>query len=207
MGPRPHVNFGRNNFDELRFEYFRDSTVAIEAFKARPGGLAHREQREELGDRLRFSRHVSEKRVLLEEFPDPQLRESCRRFALNIRRDKFKDPRVRRALNFAFDFEEMNKQIFFGQYKRIVSYFDGTEACWPRVCRKGKELEILEPLRDQVPAEVFTTPYTNPVGGSPEAVRDNLREALRLLKDAGYEVRDQQAGRCQDRQRSSRSNC
>ena len=131
---------------------------------------------------------VAEKRVLLEEFPN---RSSgiMQGFAINLRRDKFRDPRVRRALNFAFDFEEMNKQIFFGQYKRISSYFDGTELASSGL-PQGRELEILETVRSEVPAEVFTTAYTNPVGGSPEAVRGNLREALRLLKEAGYEVRD-----------------
>jgi microcin C transport system substrate-binding protein len=110
-------------------------------------------------------------------------------FALNIRRDKFRDPRVRRALNFAFDFEEMNKQIFFNQYKRVSSYFDGTELA-SNGLPQGKELEILETVQAEVPPEVFTTAYTNPVGGTPEAVRENLREGLRLLKEAGYEVRD-----------------
>jgi len=126
--------------------------------------------------------------VLLEEFPN---RSSgiMQAFAFNIRRDKFRDPRVRRALNFAFDFEEMNKQIFFDQYKRISSYFDGTELASSDL-PQGKELEILETVRAEVPAEAFTTVYTNPVGGSPEAVRENLREGLRLLKEAGYEVRD-----------------
>jgi microcin C transport system substrate-binding protein len=131
---------------------------------------------------------VTENRVLREEFPN---RSSgiMQAFAFNIRRDKFRDPRVRRALNFAFDFEEMNKQIFFGQYKRINSYFDGTELASSGL-PQDKELEILETVRAEVPAEVFTTAYTNPVGGSPEAVRDNLREGLRLFKEAGYEVRD-----------------
>ena len=108
----------------------------------------------------------------------------------NTRRDKFKDPRVRRAFNFAFDFEEMNKQIFFGQYKRIDSYFEGTELASSGL-PQGQELEILETVRDKVPPEVFTTPYTNPVGGNPENVRANLREAMRLLQEAGYEVRNQ----------------
>src|SRR5258705_6347473 len=110
-------------------------------------------------------------------------------FAFNIRRDKFRDPRVRRALNFAFDFEEMNKQIFFGQYKRINSYFDGTELASSGLPQE-REFKILETVRAEVRAEVFTTAYTNPVGGGPEAVRDNLREGLRLFKEAGYEVRD-----------------
>ena len=83
----------------------------------------------------------------------------------------------------------MNKQIFFGQYKRISSYFDGTELASSDL-PQGRELEILEAVRAEVPPEAFTKPYTNPIGGSPEAVRENLREALRLLKEAGYEVRD-----------------
>ena len=110
-------------------------------------------------------------------------------FVFNIRRDQFKDARLRRAFNYAFDFEEMNKQLFYGQYKRINSYFDGTELASSGL-PEGQELEILETVRDKVPAEVFTTPYHNPVGGNPEAVRANLRESARLLKEAGFEVRD-----------------
>ena len=111
-------------------------------------------------------------------------------FAFNIRRDKFKDPRVRRAFNFArFDFEEMNRQIFFGQYERIAELFRGHRACRDRVAEQ--ELALLEPLRDKVPPEVFTTPYGNPVGGDQKAGLDNLRAGLRLLRQAGYEIRDQ----------------
>ena len=181
------ANIGRNNFDELRFEYFRDSTVAIEAFKGDQVDWRTENSAKSWATAYDFPA-VTEKRVLLEEFPN---RSSgiMQAFALNIRRDKFRDPRVRRALNFAFDFEEMNKQIFFDQYKRISSYFDGTELASSGL-PQGRELEILDTVRAEVPAEVFTTAYTNPVGGSPEAVRENLREALRLLKEAGYEVRD-----------------
>jgi microcin C transport system substrate-binding protein len=112
-----------------------------------------------------------------------------RAFAFNTRRDKFKDPRVRRAFNYVFDFEEMNKQFFFGQYRRVNSYFEGTELAATGL-PQGEELKILEPLRDKVPPEVFTTEYTNPVAGTPEKVRANLREGMRLMKEAGYEVRD-----------------
>ena len=112
-------------------------------------------------------------------------------FAFNIRREKFHDPRVRRAFNYAFDFEEMNKQIFFGQYKRIASYFEGTDLAATGV-PTGRELELLETVRDKIPPEVFKKPYANPVGGNPAAVRANLREAVRLFKEAGYEVRDLQ---------------
>jgi microcin C transport system substrate-binding protein len=83
----------------------------------------------------------------------------------------------------------MNKQLFYGQYKRINSYFEGTELASSGL-PEGQELEILETVRDKVPAEVFTTPYVNPVGGNPEAVRANLRESARLLKEAGFEVRE-----------------
>jgi microcin C transport system substrate-binding protein len=111
-------------------------------------------------------------------------------FAFNIRRGKFQDPRVRLAFNFAFDFEEMNKQIFYGQYKRIASYFAGTELASSDL-PAGRELAFLEMVRDKVPKEVFTTAYSNPVGGNPQAVRENLREAVRLFRQAGYEVRNE----------------
>ncbi len=97
---------------------------------------------------------------------------------------------MRRAFNYAMDFEEMNKAMFFGQYKRVNSYFEGTELASSGL-PQGRELEILETVRDKVPPEVFTTPFDNPVGGSPENVRANLREAARLLREAGYEVRNQ----------------
>ena len=174
MGRDLAANIGRNNFDELRYEYFRDSIVAMEAFKGDQVDWRTENSAKNWATAYDFPA-VADKRVLLEEFPN---RSSgiMQAFAMNLRRDKFRDPRVRRALNFAFDFEEMNKQIFFGQYKRISSYFDGTELASSGL-PQGRELEILETVRSDVPAEVFTTAYTNPVGGSPEAVRGNLREA------------------------------
>ena len=102
---------------------------------------------------------------------------------------------MRRALNFAFDFEEMNKQIFFDQYKRISSYFDGTELASSGL-PQGRELEILETVRAEVPAEVFTTAYTNPVGGNPEAVRENLREGAAFAERGRLRGARPQAGRC-----------
>jgi microcin C transport system substrate-binding protein len=111
-------------------------------------------------------------------------------FTLNLRRDQFQDSRVRRAFNLALDFEQMNKQFFFGQYARIASFFEGTELAAKDLPR-GLELEILEGMRNKVPAEVFTTPYANPVGGNSETMRTNFRKAMRLLREAGYEVRNQ----------------
>jgi microcin C transport system substrate-binding protein len=183
------VSVGVNNFDELRYDYFRDTTVALEAFKADSVDWRVENVAKNWATAYDFPA-VADKRVLLKEFPINS-RGVMQAFAFNIRRPKFQDPRLRRAFNYAFDFEEMNKQIFYGQYNRIDSYFAGTELAATGL-PGGRELEILETVRDKVPAELFTTAYTNPVGGNPEAVRNNLREALRLLKEAGYEVRNQQ---------------
>ncbi|MEZ2144422.1 extracellular solute-binding protein [Bradyrhizobium sp. DN5] len=178
---------GTNNFDELRFEFFRDNIVALEAFKADQADWIAENSAKQWATAYDFPA-VAEKRVIKEEFP---INDSGRMqaFVVNIRRPQFKDARVRRAFNYAFDFEEMNKQLFFGQYKRINSYFEGTELAATGL-PKGEELQILETVKDKVPPEVFTTPYQNPVGGTPEAVRANLREAAKLLKEAGFEVRD-----------------
>jgi microcin C transport system substrate-binding protein len=181
------VRIGENNFDEMRFEFFRDNTVALEAFKADQADWITENSAKQWATAYDFPA-VAEKRVVKEEFP---INDSGRMqgFVLNLRRDQFKDARVRRAFNCAYDFEEMNKQLFYGQYKRIGSYFDGTELASTGL-PESQELEILETVRDKVPPEVFTTPYQNPVGGNPEAVRANLRESARLLKEAGFEVRD-----------------
>jgi microcin C transport system substrate-binding protein len=181
------VNIGRDNFEQIRFEYFRDPTVALEALKADQVDWRTENSAKSWATSYDFPA-VRDKRVTLEEFPIRNVG-VMQAFAFNIRRDKFKDARVRRAFNYAFDFEEMNKQLFYGQYKRIASYFEGTELA-ARDLPQGDELQILESVRDKVPAEVFTTVYTNPVGGNTENVRNNLREAVRLLKEAGFEVRD-----------------
>jgi microcin C transport system substrate-binding protein len=186
-GQNLNVNVGQNNFDEIRNEYYRDSTVLLEAFK---------------GDRIDFrSENVArnwvtgydfparqEGRVILEEFPIQSIG-VMQAFVPNLRRDKFKDQRVRRAFNLAFAFEEVNKTTFSGQYMRIASYFQGLELASSGL-PEGQELAILEPLRDRVPAEVFAKPYKNPVSDTPDAVRTNLREADRLLREAGWEVKN-----------------
>ena len=182
-----NVRIGRDNFDELRFEYFRDGTVALEAFKADTIDWRVENSAKNWATAYDFPA-VTQKRVILEQFPQNSLG-IMQAFAFNVRRDKFKDPRVRLAFNYAFDFDEMNKQIFFGQYTRIASYFEGTDLAATGL-PTGRELEILQTVRDKVPPEVFTTPYTNPTGGNPNAVRDNLRQAVRLLHEAGYEIRD-----------------
>ena len=181
------VRIGENNFDEMRFEFFRDNQVALEAFKADQADWITENSAKQWATAYDFPA-VAEKRVVREEFP---INDSGRMqaFVLNLRRDQFRDARLRRAFNYAFDFEEMNKQLFYNQYKRINSYFEGTELA-SSGRPEGLELEILQAVREKVPADVFTTPYVNPVGGNPEAVRANLRESARLLKEAGFEVRE-----------------
>jgi microcin C transport system substrate-binding protein len=186
-GKDVNVCIGRDNFDELRIEYFRDDTVALEAFKADQLDYRQEASAKNWATGYDFPA-VKDKRVVREEFPINSVG-VMQGFIFNTRRAKFQDPRLRRAFNYAYDFEEMNKQIFYGQYHRISSYFEGTELA-SKGLPEGLELEILSGVRDKVPAEVFTTAYVNPVGGSAEAVRNNLREAIRLLKDAGYEVRN-----------------
>jgi microcin C transport system substrate-binding protein len=182
------VNIGRNNFDEMQWDYYRDATVAVEAFKADRLDWRTENSAKNWATAYDFPA-ATDKRVLLEEFPIRDIGWG-QFFALNSRRAKLADPRVRRALDLVFDFEEMNKQIFFGQYHRVASYFEGTELASSGL-PSGLELEILQTVRAEVPPEVFTAEYKNPVNGTPEAVRANLREATRLMREAGYEVRNQ----------------
>ena len=186
-GKTLNLNVGANNFQQIRFEYFRDSTVALEAFKADQVDWRSENSAKNWATAYDFPA-VQEKKVLLEEFPIRNVG-VMQAFVFNIRREKFKDPLVRRAFNFAFDFEEMNKQIFYGQYKRIASYFEGTDLACSGI-PQGKELEILQSVKDKVPPDLFTKPYANPAGGDAQKVRDNLRQALKLLREAGYEVRN-----------------
>jgi len=181
------VKLGTENISEITYEYFRDETVELEAFKA-----GHFDFRVEGSARNWATAYDfparREGRVILETFPE-RSRGVMQAFVPNTRREKFQDPRMRLALRYALDFEDMNRTLFFGQYKPIESYFSGTELASSGL-PTGKELEILETVRNQVPAEVFTKEYKVPVGGTEEARRANLREATRLLREAGYEIRD-----------------
>jgi microcin C transport system substrate-binding protein len=186
-GKDVNVTIGTRNFQQLRYEYFRDSTVALEAFKGDQVDWRTENSAKNWATSYDFPA-VRDKRVVLEEFPISNVG-VMQAFAFNIRRDKFKDARVRRAFNFSFDFEEMNRTIFFGQYKRISSYFEGTELASSGI-PEGKELAILQSVKDKVPADLFSKPYTNPVGGSQQADRNNMREALSAFREAGYEIKD-----------------
>jgi microcin C transport system substrate-binding protein len=182
-----NVNVGRNNFAQLRFDYFRDLSVEFEAFKAAQFDWRVENTARNWATGYDFPA-VKDRRVVLEQFPIRNMG-IMQAFAFNTRRAKFKDPRLRRAFNFAFDFEQVNDELFYGQYSRIASYFEGTELAATGLPH-GRELEFLETLREQVPPEVFTTPYWNPVSVTDVAARANLLEAMRMLESAGFTVRN-----------------
>lgn len=179
------VNVGTNNFDEYRIEYFRDTTVMFEAFKADEFDWWSENIARRWATGYDFPA-VTDGRVVLETFEEPYRSTGVMvGFGPNLRREQFQDPLVRQALNLAFDFEELNRTLFYGQYERIDSYFYGSDLRHDGL-PEGLELEILQEVRDLVPASVFTERYTNPTGGDEDALRENLREALRLFGEAGY---------------------
>jgi microcin C transport system substrate-binding protein len=181
------VNRGQWNFDELRFDYYRDDTVAFEGFKA--GGLDfHTESSAKNWATAYDFAAVRDGYVKRQEVPVERA-QPMQCFVLNFRRPQFQDRRVRQVFNLAFDFEWANKNLFFGQYARVGSYFEGTELAAPKELPQGRELEILNEVKDQVPPEVFTTVHANPVNASPDDFRNNLRKAVALLKEAGYEIK------------------
>ena len=179
------IRVGTNNFDEVRYISFLDQAVELEAFKG--GQYDWREERSasQWAKSYKFPA-VDDGRIVLEEFADKGSGR-MQGFVPNLRREKFQDPRVRQALNYAYDFETTNEIVSANLLKRINSYFAGSDLVATGL-PEGEELEILEEVRDQVPPEVFTTQYQNPVGGSPQNVRANLREAVKLLQSAGYRL-------------------
>ena len=182
------VNAGRNNFGTQRYEYFRDGTVLVEALKGDLYDFRAENIARNWATAYDDFPAVKDGRLIKEAFPD-RGNGNMQAFIFNTRKDKFKDPRVRRAFNLAMNFEEMNRALFYGLYKRIDSYFYGSELASSGL-PEGEEKALLETVKDKVPASVFTAPYKNPVSETPEAVRTNLREAVRLLREAGYEQRD-----------------
>jgi microcin C transport system substrate-binding protein len=182
-GEKINVNVGSNNFDTIRYESFLDETVQLEAFKGDQFDYRAENSAKNWATAYDFPAR-QQGRVITEVIPNISSG-VMQAFVVNLRRDKFKDPRVRLALNYAFDFETLNRTTFFGQYKRDDSFFAGTELASSGL-PTGKELEILETVRGQVPEEVFTTPYTNPVGGDPAKQRENFKKAVDLLAAAGW---------------------
>ncbi|MFD2237878.1 extracellular solute-binding protein [Aureimonas populi] len=178
---------GRYNFDRLRYVYLRDANASWEAFKK--GGLD--DWRIE-NDSQRWSTGYDfpaavDGRVARETLPDHSVM-SMQAYVLNNRLPKFSDRRVRKALTLAFNFEDMNRNFFYGLNKRISSYWDNSELAAKGLPSEA-ELRYLEPLRDSIPDEVFTQEFKLPVYDSATGGREYLREALGLLREAGYELR------------------
>lgn len=182
------VRRGQNNFDRLRYDYYRDSSVALEAFKA-----GEYDWRMEMvakvwatgyQDWAALKDGVGIKKAYPHHRPS-----GMQGFVFNLRRPIFQDSQVRRALAYAFDFEWTNKTLFYGQYERSESYFSNSELAATGLPSKA-ELEILNPWRGQIPDEVFTTPYFAPKTDGSGNIRPNLRIAMAMLEKAGWRVID-----------------
>jgi microcin C transport system substrate-binding protein len=185
------TGLGENNFDEIRYYYFRDLDVAFEAFKGDQFDWWDENRAKRWATSYDFPA-VADKRVLKELYPQTFANSGVMvGFIPNLRLPKFADPRVRHALNFAFDFETLNRTLFYGQYERINSYFYGLPLA-SSALPTGAELDILNSVKDKLPPEIFTTPYVNPLGGDPGKLRANLRQALDLLGTAGYTLNGNQ---------------
>lgn len=181
------INRGRNNFDTLRYEYYRDREIAFEGFTAKNYLF-----REEFTSRTWATRYdfpaVRDGRVVKEELPD-NTPSGAQGWFINTRRNQFKDPRVREALICAFDFEWSNKNIMYGAYARTHSMFQNSD-----LMATGKpgpeELALLEPFRGKMPDEVFGEPFSPPISDGSGNDRNLLRKASQLLRDAGYGIKD-----------------
>jgi microcin C transport system substrate-binding protein len=178
---------GLYNFDRLRTEYFRDSTVAMEAFKAGQIDFRTENVAKDWATAYDFPA-VAKGWVVKEAFPDG-LPTGMQGWAMNTRRALFADRRVREAMANAFDFEWENRNLFYGAYTRTESYFSNSELACSGV-PQGDELALLERWRDQLPPELFTTPFKCPVTDGSGNNREGLMRALRLLREAGWQVKE-----------------
>ena len=164
-------NAGQWNYDTIRFEYYRDETVAFESFKA--GNLDYWQETSAKNWATAYDfAAVRDGLVKRQEVPLERT-QPMQCFVLNLRRPQFADRRVRQAFNLAFDFEWANKNLFYGQYARVGSYFQGSELAAPQKLPEGRELEILNEVKDGVPPEVFTKVHANPVNKTPDDMRSN----------------------------------
>jgi microcin C transport system substrate-binding protein len=182
------VTKGQWNYDVVRFEYYRDETVAFESFKA--GNLDYWTESSAKNWATAYDFAAVRNGLIKRQEVTVKRTQPMQSFVLNLRRPQFQDRRVRQAFNLAFDFEWANKNLFYGQYARVGSYFQGSELAAPKEPPQGRELEILNEVKDGVPPEVFTDVHGNPVNDNPDDMRNNLRKAVQLLKKAGWEVKD-----------------
>jgi microcin C transport system substrate-binding protein len=181
------VTRGLYNFDQIRYDFYRDSTVALEAFKAGAYDIRPENVSKLWATAYDFPA-VQENKVRKLSFPH-HMPSGMQGFAFNLRRAPFDQPLVRKALAYAFDFEWSNQNLFYGQYNRTNSYFDNSELAATGT-PSAAELALLEPLKADLPPEVFGPAYKAPSTEGPGGVRANLRQAMALLKQAGYEVKN-----------------
>lgn len=190
-GLKEPFNVGQNNFAAIKYEYFRDTTAEFEGFKGDAfdwwdENIALRWQNE-----YNFPA-VTEGKVVKELFENAYRGSGILvGFVPNLRKPLFQNEALREAMLYAFDFEELDKLRFFGQYDRINSYFYGTEFASSGL-PQGEELEILNSVKELVPASVFTTEYSTPVNGDPTKLRNSLRTANEILTKAGYTLNGNQ---------------
>ena len=179
---------GRFNFQRVLIDYFRDRNVAFEAFFA--GAYDFREEFTSRNWATQYdSKPPVEDGLIVRETLKDDTPSGVQAFFFNNRREKFRDRRVRKALDLAFDFEWTNKALFYSLYKRTNSMFANSElaASHPP---GPEELKLLEPLRGKIPDEVYTKPYRSSVTDGSGRNRSNLRIAMKLLLDAGYTIKD-----------------
>ncbi|KZY28868.1 MULTISPECIES: extracellular solute-binding protein [unclassified Oleiphilus] len=181
------VNKGMYNFDKIVYEYYKDNTVALEAFKA--GEFDFRIENTARNWANAYVGPKFDNGELIKEEVKHERPAGLQAFVINTRRELFKDSRVRQALAYAFDFEWTNQNLFNGQYARSNSYFENSELA-SRGLPTGEELSTLEAFRDQLPSSVFTSEYRSPSTEKPASLRKNLRKAIKLLKEAGWSVKD-----------------
>lgn len=179
------INIGTDNYDQVRVNYFQDPEVQMEAFKAGTLDLRSENSAKRWATGYEFPA-VKDGRVIKELIPNENPA-GIQGFIFNLRKPMFADPKVREALGYAFDFEWSNKALFFGQYVRTRSFFQNSEM-EAKGTPSPEELEILNPLKDQVPPEVFTTEFNPPKTDGSGNARDNLAKASALLEEAGWKV-------------------
>lgn len=182
------VRRGEHNFDRIRYDSYRDTTVALEAFKGGEYDWRAENEAKKWATAYEDWGALKDGRGKKQAFAN-QRTAGMQGYAFNLRRPLFADPKVRRALGLAFDFEWTNKTLFYGQYKRTGSYFANSELAAAGL-PSPQELAVLEPLRGQVPPEVFTTEFRPPATEGDGNIRPNLRVAMKLLEEAGWDVAD-----------------
>jgi len=187
-GANHPTRVGLNNFDKIRTDFYRDVTAIRLALKS--GRLDFRLENQAKAWALDYDVDVVEDGLLIKERLVHEAPQGMQGTILNTRREMFEDVRVREAIGYAFDFEWTNRNLFFGQYTRSYSYFSNSPLAATDL-PQGRELEILEVYRGQIPERIFTDVLAVPATDGSGWARDNLRKAFALLAEAGWTVKDQ----------------